>query len=103
MNTTKDSKDLEADGKPKILCLPYVQGLSESTEKSRANLDVKAVFQSRRTLCTILTNVKNRPAEEKLKGVVYKVDCSCGSKYIWETCRTLDVRLKEHKRAVKIR
>ena len=34
-------------------------------------------------------------------GVVYKVDCSCGSTYIGETCRTLDVRLKEHKRAVK--
>ena len=103
MNATKDSTDPEADGKPKILCLPYmyIQGLSESIEKSSANLDVKVVFQSRRTLRTILTNVKNRPAEEKLKGVVYKVDCSCGSTYIGETCRTLDVRLKEHKRAVK--
>ena len=30
-----------------------------------------------------------------MKGVAYKVDCSCGSTYIGETGRTLDVRLKE--------
>ena len=35
-----------------------------------------------------------------MKGVVYKVDCSCGNTYIGETGRTLGVRLKEHKRAV---
>ena len=39
-------------------------------------------FQSRRTLRTILTSVKNKPAEEKVKGVVYQVDCSCGNPYI---------------------
>ena len=36
-----------------------------------------------------------------MKGVVYKVDCDCGDTYIGETNRTLEVRLKEHKRAVK--
>lgn len=39
--------------------------------------------------------------EEKIKGVVYKVECSCGSTYIGETGRTLEIRLKEHKRAVE--
>ena len=45
--------------------------------------------------------VENRPAEEKLKGVVYKADSNCGSTYIGDTNRTLDVRLKQHKRAVR--
>ena len=62
---------------------------------------MKVVIQSRRTLQTILTKVKNRPAEEKSKGLVYKVDCNCGSTYIWETNRILDVRLKEHRRVVR--
>ena len=39
---------------------------------------------------------------EKVKGVVYKVDCSCGSTYVGETGRTLEVRMKEHKRAVRM-
>ena len=33
---------------------------------------------------------------------MYKVNCSCGNTYIGETGRTLDARLKEHQRAVKV-
>ena len=98
-NTTTD--DEEEEEKPKILCLPYVRNLSESIEKSCRDLKVKIVFQSCRTLRTLLSNAKNRPAEDKVKDVVYKVDCSCGSTYIREMGRTLDVRMKEHKRAVR--
>ena len=39
---------------------------------------------------------------DQSQGVVYKVNCSCGNTYIGETGRTLDVRLKEHRRAVKM-
>jgi hypothetical protein len=40
---------------------------------------------------------------EKKKGVIYKVLCRCSNNtYIGETGRTLDVRLKEHRRAVKV-
>ena len=37
-----------------------------------------------------------------MKGVVYSLECECGSKYVGETGRTLATRLKEHKRAVKM-
>ena len=87
--------------KPKFLCLLYVRNLSERIEMSCKDLNVKIVFQSHRTMRTILTSVKNKPAEEKVKGVVYQVDCSCGDTYIGETGRTLEVRLMEHMRAVK--
>ena len=36
-----------------------------------------------------------------MKGVVYKIDCSCGQSYIGETGRTLSTRVKEHKKAVE--
>ena len=51
----------------------------------------------------MLTNVKNRPTAERVKGVVYQVKCSCGSTYVGETGRTLELHLKEHQRAVKSR
>ena len=86
----------------KILCLPCVQGLSECIERSCKLLDIKFAFKSRRTHCKLLTGVKNPITHEKKKGVVYKVDCSCGNTYIGETGITLDARLKEHQRAVKV-
>lgn len=52
-------------------------------------------------MCTILSKVEDRPAEEKVRG------CSIqGRQQLWghiygETCRTLEVHLKEHKRVVK--
>ena len=45
--------------------------------------------------------MKNTVPPEKSKGVIYKVECTCGSTYVGETHRTLEVRMKEHKRAVK--
>ena len=44
---------------------------------------------------------KKRP-EELRRGVVYEVSCSeCNMKYIGETGRSLQERLKEHKYAVR--
>ena len=82
---------------PRICCLPYIRGFSENLERACHQL----VFKSTRTLRSLLTKVKSRTEEEKIKGVIYRVQCSCGDTYIGETGRTMDVRLKEHKRAVK--
>ena len=99
---THETDSTAMEKKPMLLCLPYIRGLSESIERSCANLDMKIAFTAKKTLCSLLTNVKGRPTREKVKGVVYKVDCSCGNTYIGETGRTLGVRLKEHKRAVRM-
>ena len=87
---------------PRICCLPYIRGLSESLERACHHLNVKLVFKSTRTLRSLLTKVKSRTVREKIKGVIYIVKCSCGDTYVGETGRTLDVRLKKHKRAVKM-
>lgn len=100
--TTDNTSNPDTEVTPKILCLPYVRGLSESIEKSCANLNIKTVFTAKRTLRSLLTRVKSKPDKERVKGVVYKIDCSCGSTYIGETGRTLDTRVKEHKRAVRM-
>ena len=85
-NTTIDeTSNSDTEVTPKILCLPYVRGLSESIEKSCANLNIKSVFTAKRTLRSLLTRVKSRPDKERAKGVVYKIDCSCGSTYVGET------------------
>lgn len=83
------------------MSFPYVRGLSKQMEKACKHLNIRLVFTSRRTLRSLLTRVKNTVPPEKVKGVVYKVECCCGSTCIGETNRTLEVRLKEHKRAVK--
>ena len=100
MNESEEGTQREDN--TKILNLPYVKGLSESIKRSCKHLDIKFAFKSRRTLCKLLTRVKNTIPKEKKKGVVYKVNCSCGNTYIDETGKTLNVRLKEHRRAVKM-
>ena len=79
---THETDSTAMETKPMLLCLPYIRGLSESIERSCANLDMKIAFTAKRTLRSLLTNVKGRPTREKVKGVVYKVDCSGGSRIL---------------------
>ena len=86
----------------KIMCLPYICGLSERIERICAPLGVKAAFKPTKTLRQTLMNVKNCIPEERKREVVYEVPCKeCHLSYIGETKRTLRVRIGEHKQAVK--
>ena len=87
---------------PKILCTPYIKGLSKKKAKVCAPPGVKPVFRPNRTLKRELIQVKNRTPEQKQTGVVYKIPCkNCPEVYMGETKRTLKVRLNEHRQAVK--
>ena len=91
-----------SDEPPKILCVPYIRGLSEKLERVCTPLGVRAVFKPTRTLRQTLMQLKNCIPEEKKRSVVYEVPCKdCGKTYIGETKRTLNVRLSEYKQAVK--
>ena len=80
---------------PATLATPYVKGLSEKIEKKCKHPNIRTVFSSKRTLRRELVRVKNRVEPTDMKGVVYKIDCSCGQSYIGETGRTLSTRVKE--------
>ena len=97
------SPELEQqDDAPKILCTPYIRGLSEKIEKVCAPLGVKPVFRPKRTLKTEQMQVKNRTPEQKQTGVMYEIPCKdCPEVYVGEAKRTLKVRLDEHRQAVK--
>ena len=90
------------EGPLRIMCLPYVQGLSKKLERVCTPLRVKAVFKPARTLRQTLMWVKTRILEERKREVVYEVPCKgCHQTYIGETKRTLKVRLGEHNQGVK--
>ena len=85
----------------RVLCTPYVKGLSERIEKICTPLGVRPVFKPARTLRQILTKVKTRIPQEKQTGVVYEIPCSdCREVYVGETKRTLKVRMSEHRQAI---
>ena len=87
---------------PKVLCTPYIKGLSEKIEKVCAPLGVKPVFKPMRTLRQDLMKVKSSVPKEKQTGVVYEIPCKeCEEVYVGETKRTLKVRLSEHRQAVR--
>ena len=77
-STTQIQQSQPSTDKPKILVLPFVDGLYRQIERICKPLDIQPVFTSRRTLRSVLMNVKQRPTENKMRGVVYKVDCDCG-------------------------
>ena len=86
-------QDDEEDENNPVLCLPYVQGLSEKIEKQTKDINIRTVFTAKHTLRSCLMKVKTPRNSLDHKGVVYSIPC--------ETGRTLTERMSEHKRAVK--
>ena len=80
--------------------VPYVAGVSEKIAKLLRPKGIQVAHSSRR-LRNHLVNVKDRIEPEKKKGIVYKIQCSCGSNYIGESGRPKNVRLKEHVADIK--
>ena len=94
-----DRKAEQGEGKPTLMMLPYVAGISERIRKACRSYNIRVVFRSGPTFRSMLTKVKDPLPVEKQANVVYKVPCSCGKVYIGETKRRLETRLKEHKEA----
>ena len=73
---------LEEGCRPPLVMLPYTEGVSE---------DIRAVCRK--------FGLKDTLAMEKRSKVVYQIPRSCGKKYIGETVRRLEMRMKEHQDA----
>lgn len=86
----------------KRLFMPYIKGVSEKIERICHPLGVKVICKSQHTLRQTLMKVKSTRPDDRKKGVVYEVPCAdCNCVYVGETGRSLEMRLKEHRYAVK--
>ena len=85
---------------PKRVSLPYVPNVTERIVSVLRGAGVRASSKPVRTLRSLL--VRKRPAPAKQLGVVYRLNCKdCPWKYVGETQRPVEVRKKEHVRAVR--
>ena len=81
--------------------IPYVRHVSESIQRILTLLEIRTYFRSHHTLRQTLVNLKDRIPLQQRAGVVYRIPCGTSSRvYVGQTCRMLDHRMKEHKRAL---
>ena len=77
--------------------VPYVKGVSDQVRRALQQSGVKTVFKSVRTLASIFKKPKDRPSEDRITGIVYKVDCkNCEFTYVVESKRCWALRSIEH-------
>ena len=94
------------EGEPKespkyTIRVPYVSGLSDDLRRICRRYDIRTVFTTISTLPPQFTRVKDVDPLLSRAGVVYKVPCSCGKKYIGETKRAFGTHSKEHQAATR--
>lgn len=77
--------------------LPYVKGLTERLTKAFRKAEARVYYKPFNTLRSQLVHPKDKTPKEKKCGVVYEISCGdCNKKYIGETARPLNTRVKEH-------
>ena len=98
--TTKRDKNKEKSRG--LVVIPYVQGVSESIERSFRKHKVAVSVKPHRTLRSMLVHPKDKTKETEKCEVVYEIGClNCEDVYIGETGRKIGIRLKEHMKVVE--
>ena len=98
----EEDETQQEEERKKRLFIPYIKGVSEKIERVCHPLGVKVVCKSQNTLRQMLMKVKSTRPDEQKKSVVYEVPCAdCNCVYVGEMGRSLEIRLKEHKYALK--
>ena len=92
---------LDASKGPRVDTKPYVQGLTQNLSRLLKKNKIKCGISSRgQTIREKLPSVKDKQPPE-VKPCVYQIPCKCGKKYIGQTGRKLEKRVKEHQRDIK--
>jgi len=78
-----------------------VEGLSEDISRICRKFNIRTFFKTITSIRTLLVHPKDPIQKEKRTRVVYEVPCNCGKVYIGKTIRTLETRIKEHKKACR--
>jgi hypothetical protein len=81
-------------------CLPYVSSVSGKVARILKRFNIQAIHKPPQKIRDMLVKAKD-PVGLKTPGV-YQVPCGCGKVYIGETGRTIETRLKEHKRHLRL-
>ena len=82
--------------------LPYIKGVSEPLRRCLQQQGIRAVFTSDTTLRSHLVRPKDTVDPAKQDGVVYRIPRECGKFYIGETGRSMQERIKEHDRDIRL-
>ena len=99
--TTTTPRNPDQDTPTAFVTLPYIRHLSETIRRILSPLGIRTCFRPHCTLRQTLVRVKNSRSPQQRPGVVYRIPCgTCPKVYIGQTGRTLEHRLKEHKRAL---
>ena len=81
--------------------IPYIRHLSESIRRILTPLKVRTCFRPHCTLKRMLVSLKDHIPWNQRAGVVYRIPCGdCEKVYIGQTGRTLEHRMKKHRRAL---
>nr|CAX83713.1 reverse transcriptase [Schistosoma japonicum] len=82
--------------------VPYRNGTSEEIRRILNKHAIRVFFRTNNTLGSALVNIKDRVPKEEQTNCVYEIKCNdCSAKYVGETSRQLNVRMKEHKLCLK--
>ena len=103
MQPKKERKNETEEDTKVITSIPCTRGVSEKIRRICSKVGIKVMFRSGLKNTQIpSTKVKPRTDLTDTTGVVYCIPCmDCDCSYIGETCRTLNVRLKEHQQCCR--
>ncbi|XP_068720508.1 uncharacterized protein [Montipora capricornis] len=71
-----------------LAVVPYVhhQGVSDRVKRTLQHFNIRTAFKPIRTLASVFKKPKDRPSEERIAGIVYRVECKdCDFSYIGES------------------
>ena len=94
-NFSKNGKD-----NSNRIAIPFYKGVSHKIGRILRNEGLEVVFTPGIKIGNLIGNPKDKIDKMNRPGI-YEISCSCNSKYIGETGRSVVDRIKEHKAATK--
>lgn len=81
------------------ITLPYIGDMSNKVKSCIKNGlpgTFKLIFVNKYSKLSSIFGIKDRQPKHLKHDLVYRIDCSCGRRYVGETCRALQTRFNEH-------
>jgi len=95
------TRSIKAEDKPiSTRYLPYTQTTYGRISRNLAKHNIKSVAIPPRKISSYMTPTKDAPGL-RTPGI-YKIPCECGKVYIGEGGRSLQLRIKEHGRHIRL-